>query len=389
VTLTGSVSSGSGTPSGVVVFENSATGQPFDKATLSGGTYNLSTTMIPGGSYKIKAHYGGDGNFGPSDSALVQVNSTPQTSQVRVSFVTFNGVNPVLSTAAQSVPYGSPYIVRVDVTNNGGTPCQNLTTGAISFVCPTGPITLLDNGAALNDFPNAQTPNATNVANLNNRGFIEDQPIQLNAGTHNMTASYSGDASYSVQAASNTLAITITKAATATTVVPSTTIITSGGSVTLTATVGSNSNADKAHAPSGTVQFFNGGSSLGAPITCTQVGFTTTAGASCTAKLTTALTALPPGLFDTRPRRTPFEFVAAMALLCALAFFLMALRLRGQKRGYGYAGVVMFLIAAAAFAGCGGGGGGTTGHSVTITAKYSGDTNYAASSATGTSITVQ
>jgi len=152
--------------------------------------------------------------FAPSDSAPVSVTLSPQASKVVVGFVTFTnaGVVSAISTSAQSVPYGSNYTLRVDVENAAGTPCQNVGTGTVAFICPTGKITLLDNGSALNDFPNAQATNATNVANLNDRGFIEDQPIQLSVGTHPITATYTAAAtsSYTSQASSNTLSVTIT-----------------------------------------------------------------------------------------------------------------------------------------------------------------------------------
>jgi subtilase family serine protease len=393
VALSGSVTSGSGTPTGIVVIENVATGAAIDTASLSGTTYSVNTTKLPGGIYTIRAHYGGDGAFGPSDSGVVTVNSTPQNSKVLVEFVTFNpngSVNSV-SSAPQNLPYGSSYILRVDVANNAGTPCENFATGAVAFICPTGTITLKDNGSALNDFPNAQTPNATNIALLNGRGFIEDQPIQLNAGQHGITATYSGDASYNAQSASNTLSLTITQAATNTTVSGSPSTITSGGMVTLTANVASASNADKAHAPSGTIQFSNGSTTLGAPITCTQVGATSTAGASCTAQLTTAISFLaPPASPNNRIWRAPSELLTILLALLAVLLFFDAPRMKKPQRAYAYAAIGLFLIALATLAGCSGassGGGGGGGSTRTITAKYSGDTNYATSTGTG-SVTV-
>jgi hypothetical protein len=132
------VTSGSGTPTGVVVLENSVTGAPIDSAALSGNNYTVTTTLLPAGTYNIKAHYGGDGVFGPSDSATTAVSIGKQNSKVVVSFVTATGQ---ITQAAQSVAYGSPYILRLDVANNGGTTCENIATGAINFVCPTGTVT--------------------------------------------------------------------------------------------------------------------------------------------------------------------------------------------------------------------------------------------------------
>ncbi len=93
-----------------------------------------------------------------------------------------------------------------------------------------------------------------------------------------------------------------------------------------------------------------------------------------------------------RWRWTPLEWFAALLAMTALALFVMAMRMRGPRRAFAYGAMVMFLIASATLAGCGGGssgGGGGGGGSIrTITAKYSGDTNYATSTGSGT-VTVQ
>jgi len=363
------------------VLENATTGAPIDTAALSGNNYTATTTLLPAGNYNIRAHYGGDGTFAPSDSTTTTaVSIGKQNAKLLVQFINANGQ---AQTAAQTVAYGSPYILRVDVTNNAGASC----VGNPTFVCPTGTVALLDGGAPLKDFPNAQTPGASNVAQLNNRGFIEDQPVQLTAGSHSITATYAADASSSFISSTNTntLSITITPATTTTAVVGSPSVVVSGGNVTLTATVSSNSNS--ALGPSGTVQFLNGSTNLGAPVACTPKGATSSAGASCTATLSTAIATFPPFGVDNRWRWTPLEWLAAAMLLAAVVLFLLATRMRGPRRGFAYGAITLFVIASATLAGCSGGsngGGGGGGSPRTITAKYSGDTNYAASQGTGT-----
>jgi hypothetical protein len=307
-----------------------------------------------------------------------------------VSFVNAAGN---LVTGNQTVAYGSDYILRIDVENASGTPCQN-SSGVTVFVCPSGTITLKDNGNALTDFPNAQNANASGSAKLNDRGFAEDQPIQLNVGAHAITAAYAADAasSYNSNSSSNTLSVTITQATTSVVVTPSVTSVVSGGSVTLTATVNSQSNS--AQGPTGTVQFKNGSTNLGVAAPCTPAGATSSAGASCTAQLTTTLSALPPGFFvGPQPRNTPFIVVTLVAAMLTILSLVLALKLSGRRRCFACAGAVFAVIAAAALAGCsggssGGGGGGGGGSARTISAAYSGDTNYATSSGSAT-VTVQ
>jgi len=381
VTLSGTVTSGSGTPTGMVVFEDSATGATIDRTTLSSGSYSLGTSFMPAGSYSVVAHYGGDGTFAAGNSAGVAVNIPKLNSQVTVRFV---GASGTPSTASQSVQYGSPYILRIDVGPSGGAFCQG-STSALIFPCPTGTVTLLDNNAALKDFPNAQTPGATNAAQLNNRGFIEDQPIQLNVGVHPITATYTADAisSYISSTTTNTLSVTITQAATQVQVAAAPGSVVSGGMVTLTATIASGSNSSQG--PTGTVQFSNGGTNLGAPVTCTPKGASSAAGASCTATLSTAISAFPPVGIDNRWRWTPLEWFAALLAAIALVLFVLATRMRGPRRAFAYSAMALFIIASATLAGCGGGNsGGGGGSTRTISAKYSGDTNYATSTGSGT-----
>jgi len=292
VTFTGTVTPTSGTtiPTGVVLLEDMSigTGVLIASTALSAtGTYSITTSLLPAATsaYNLVADYGGDGNFSGNTSPAISMTVPKQNSQALVSFVTASGA---LTTASQTVAYGSPYILRVDVTNTSGTPCQNAAR-VVTFVCPTGSIQLFQNpGVPLNDFPSAQNPNATNVARLNDRGFAEDQPIQLTPGSYSISATYTADSnsSFNSSSNSNTLGVTITKATTTTGVVSSATSVAPGGSVTLTATVNTTSNGA---GPTGTVQFMNGTSALGSAAACTPTAASSTAPALCTATLTTTL----------------------------------------------------------------------------------------------------
>jgi hypothetical protein len=340
----------------------------------------------------VIAHYGGDGNFAASDSPAISMSVPKQTPNVVVSFVTASGA---ITTAAQNVAYGSPYILRVDVTNSGGTPCENASTGVVSFVCPTGSIQLFSNGSPLSDFPSAQNANATSVATLNDRGFAEDQPIQLVPGLYGITASYTANAnsSYNSNGSSNTLSVTITKAATSAAVTSNVASIVTGGSVTLTAIISTTSNGA---GPTGTVQFKNGSSNLGAAATCTPTAApaSSSGAAFCTATLTTALSQFVPLSQPRTPTQVPVLPLGILSLIL-IAFLALQRRLSMSKRvGYAAAGLLLLACVAAGLAGCsssgssGGGGGGS--HIDSITAVYSGDANYATSTtSTAATVTIQ
>src|SRR6266403_782290 len=396
VTFTGTVtkSGGTTTPSGLVLLEDQTTGVTITSVSLpASGAFTITTTLLPSATapYSLIAHYGGDGTFGASDSAPLSMTVPKQTPNVVVSWV---GATGAITTTAQNVAYGSPYILRVDVTGSGGAPCENATTGVVSFVCPTGTVQLFQKvGTALNDFPNAQNPNATNVAKLNDRGFAEDQPIQLNAGSYSISATYTADAnsSFNSSANSNTLAVTITKATTTSAVTSSLTSITSGGSVTLTATVSSSSNSSAG--PSGTVQFMNGSTALGSAVTCASAGAVGPIGASCKATLTTALSEFIP---VAKPRVRPDIPLLPLGILSTLllAFLALQRRLSIERRlGYAAATLLLFACVTMGFAGCSGSkGSGSTGgtaHTDNITAVYSGDANYSSSTSAAVSVAVQ
>ncbi|HVS88798.1 MAG TPA: protease pro-enzyme activation domain-containing protein [Candidatus Acidoferrum sp.] len=395
-------SGGTGTPTGVASL---LTDSNPDSSNLPGTTattqlglasFTLNTSGVgsgtinnlPGGTYTVSAHYAGDGTFGPSDSTPpISVMVTPEGSQTTIALVAFaaNGAQSVQT----SVPYGSPYILKVGVTNGSGTQCfpSNGSVVPTPLPCPTGKVTLTDNNAALNDF------NGTGSANLNNQGILEDQPVQLLPGSHALVATYAGDSSFS-GSTSATDTVQITQAATTTTVKASPTTITSGGTVTLTATVSTQSSGV---APGGAlttpVQFLNGTTPISGTITLNAVNGPASS-ASLTATLTTTLSAL--GIPDTtspwKPKLPPGLFW--LLGCCALLYGLFLVKTpQASRRRFAYAGLVVLALAAAGIAGCGGGSGSSTppvakNKTVTVTAKFVGDSNYTASSGT-TTVTVQ
>jgi hypothetical protein len=251
---------------------------------LASGVATLTGVILPGGSYNATAHYAGDGTFAASDDATgVPVNVTKENSSLQMGIVTFDiNTGNILNTNASTFAYGSPYILRMDILNHTGTAtnCQPLATGGVVAGCAidaTGTITLKDNGSLLDG--------GTFV--LNSEGHVEDQPINIGAGSHALTALYNGDNSYNASALV-TDNLMVSKATTATGMTAIATTVTTAQSVTLTATIATQSLGS---GPSGTVTF----STCGAPpctaaLVPTNFNPNTGAFASATASLTTTFT---------------------------------------------------------------------------------------------------
>jgi hypothetical protein len=363
----------------------------FGPFPLTGGATTVQTNLLPPGTAFLSAKYGGDSTRAISTSALfaltVPVTGANFASAIKVGFVTFSstGTPSTPNTAPSPVPYGSPYGLNISITKSGsnstcGFAYSGTTTPAIP--CPKGTVALKDGANPLNDFPSGPNFYVANVAGVNNQGLVEDGFIQLPGGSHSLMATFTSNDSNYQNSTSNTLSVTITPAATLTLVAG---VVNSSTSVTLTAVVGSASNS--AQGPTGTVQFVNGSTNIGSPVTCTPAGATANAGASCSAQLSNAMISalFPPptgGPLPTLPL-LPVLFALLSVVLFALGWHWMPEK---RRRIYAYAGFAAFALLAVTIAGCGGGGGGG-GKTVTIKANYVGDTNYAASSGS-TTITI-
>ncbi|HSS98221.1 MAG TPA: Ig-like domain repeat protein [Terriglobales bacterium] len=241
--------SGTGTPSGdVSLVANNGAG--VQRYTLSGGSAAGSTTMLPGGTYSVTAHYAGDTTFGASDSSAKTVTVGKESSKTLPNLVTFdiNG-NPV-SFTANSATYGSGFsFLRVNVGDS--TASVSSTTGISSHCingtasCPTGTIALTNNGTSFL---------GGNLL-LNSAGYIESDI--LDAGNYVLAANYSGDSSYN--ASSATANFSIAKAPTTAIAGFGTLTFQYGNTENVTAQVQTTSDGV---APTGTFQFFFDGSPI-------------------------------------------------------------------------------------------------------------------------------
>lgn len=252
----------------------------FDTMTLASGAASGSTNMLPGGSsYAVEAHYEGDVNYGGSNSNAVTVTVTPEASKTNLSLVTFSpSTGQITNSNATTVTYGSPYLLRADVTNSSGVDCLVAGAAKASYACPTGNVAFTDNGSAL----------ATSAFGLNSYAYTEDQTVQLAGGTHTLAGNYSGDNSYN--ASSGADAVTVTPAGTTTTITysdpPVRVTIGSPGDLYIQTLTQSNSSGAS---PGGTYTVSDGSTQLTATVTTVGSAGSASHGASLNGNISTTL----------------------------------------------------------------------------------------------------
>jgi hypothetical protein len=294
-TITVAPGSGSGTPTGNVSLIAQTGSSPSNVTgigsfTLKGGSVSSSTSMLPGGTYNVTAHYAGNGTFAASDSSPgIQVTVGKESSQTKIGLVTFDLNGNVTSTNATSASYGSPYVLRMDVTNSSGQPCASPTTGLISYPCPTGTLTV-------SPAPTDQSPPPGTVPGsyiLNSQGYAEDEPIQQPPGLYNFVASYGGDNSYTASP-SPTVPITITQAPTTITSCSLSPSMPVGTDIYCLVTINTQSNGV---GPTGTVHMLSNGTPVGSPGYVYGSAYSSSTGTYATAQTHTDAT-LPTGTWS-------------------------------------------------------------------------------------------
>ena len=197
---------------GTVTFLNS--GNALGSSLVSGGTATLTVSSLPPGPNSITASFSGDSRYtGSTSPVVVQV--------VKASTTT------VLTTSPNPSAYGSPVVLAA----------------AVSPAAATGTVQFLDGSASLGT---ATIGNGSAALSLSN----------LSVGAHAITAVYGGDAN-NAGSASAVVTQTVNKNPSTVTVTSSPNPSAAGDSVTLSATV-------TPSAATGTVQFLDGSTVLGA-----------------------------------------------------------------------------------------------------------------------------
>jgi hypothetical protein len=220
--------SGAPSPGGTVTFYDGNT--LLGTQGLSGNTAALSSIALSTAAvHSITATYSGDGNWAGSTGTL---NLTVSKGATATSLTTSNN-NPSVD---------SPITLTASVAPN---PSINGTATM------GGTVTFFDGGTQLG---NPVTP-ISNVATLSG-------VVLSTAGTHSITATYSGDTNWA-GSTSSASTVTVNKGGTATVVTANTSSPTTGSPITFTATVAPNPAVTGAANLTGSVAFSDGSTQLG------------------------------------------------------------------------------------------------------------------------------
>jgi hypothetical protein len=166
--------------------------------TLGGGSTGPVATILPGGTYDVRAHYGGDATFGSSDSTApgIKVTVTPEGSNTSLTDIAFNPFsgNQILG---NTFPFGSLVFVQAAVAGNSG---QGVPTGKVQFTAAAGSAGVPTQGLGIN---NLSPVTIANPSALNSLGSTTIGPglVNFDAGSYNISAQYQGDASFTASSA--------------------------------------------------------------------------------------------------------------------------------------------------------------------------------------------
>jgi subtilase family serine protease len=244
------VSGSGGTPSGGVALVTTA--KPVNDSgvgalTLQSGAASATANTLPGGQYQVTARYNGDSTFASSTSTPVTVNVTPESSSFSLfgSYYSYDTNTSGILANGGTYPYGTSIALNASAVGASATPgsTDGIATGTVVFtdVASTGTI----------------NSGLVNVGSASTAVWV---PAQFGAGTHSVTARYSGDASYNASSASTPFNFTTTKAVPAAQLWTGSIAVARGQSATFVLTVAINSTASP---PTGTATFYAGNTVLG------------------------------------------------------------------------------------------------------------------------------
>jgi subtilase family serine protease len=204
---------------------------------LANGTITGTTNSLPGGTYAVSAHYGGSSTFAASVSNAISVTVAPETSTTAITNVTFT--DPATGKPTSTPSYGFSATIDAEPYGNSASAAKpnGAATGVISFQAGT---------------------TSLGTAALNAQGVAELRTSLLPGGANSLVASFPGDASFQAS----------TSAPYPITIVPVATSLQAGlQSATPPIWVGVQLSSDSdGAAPTGTVTLMNGSTSVGTAV---------------------------------------------------------------------------------------------------------------------------
>jgi len=240
-----------------------------DNGCGSPGCFSLTLNNLPGGSspYNITARYGGNGSYASSVSAAQQISVGTEPVTITITPAWINGTACTLNYTS-SFTYGQLNWTTINVAGNSG------------YGVPTGTVTLTNTNLAYNGGNGVGVAYNLGTTTLDPQGNVYlasgavadtsciydySNPIYqtLPGGTDTISVTYAGDNTFQATGSPTTSALTVAPISTTPTLAATATDITAGFSDTLTATFAANSavtsNTTKAapgtSGPTGTVTF--------------------------------------------------------------------------------------------------------------------------------------
>ncbi len=215
---------GAGTPSGAVLFIFLDGSTPTAPASLNSGVASVTMSSIGVGAHFVNVIYLGDSAFSTSNGSFTQTVSQAASTTT-------------LASSSASPVFGQP--VTLTATVAATAPGAGIPSGSVAFS---------DGGSVLG------------TAAIDGSGTAQLTVSNLSVGPHSMSAAYAGSANHGASTSAS-LSQPVAKAATSVALSASSASAVFGQSVTFSAKVSVSSPG--AGAPAGTVQFFDGGTSLG------------------------------------------------------------------------------------------------------------------------------
>lgn len=368
------------TPTGIVTFVMDGATTGTGTLSASGTTATLSITVPASGSHTLQASYGGDTNFQSSTSPSVNfaVAKTPTTTVATPATTTPTAGNPLQVTATitpstagstqptgnvtfsldgvsagvESVTAGSPSTASITISTipagthllvatysgdnfyagstsasvtitTGKSPTSTVVTPA--SLTPTAGASLAVSAAITSSSPSATNPTGTvsfamdgvaqgtaTVTSASPSTASFTIPL-IAAGAHVLTAKYSGDTSY-LTSTSAPVSVTATKGATTTTVTASPTILSAGTTETLSATVAPENALNGTGVITGTVSFYDNGTTLLGSATVASGGGANLIGISLANNVNHSITAVYSGDTNWLTSTSPALLLAATTL---------------------------------------------------------------------------